>query len=153
MPEYRSPLGEKGMHAFLLAFRRERRLEQAPLMQHAFGQRRFERAIHGLLGQANRGQVVAGDGVGGFKRGLQQIGRRHHAGDEAGGLGLLSADARGVFRSSAMLCFARLKHMKYADSLAPSCSMNGPKARVSSPVPSFSILITRAPRSASTIVQ
>lgn len=62
MPEYRRPLGEKGMHAFLLAFGCERRLEQAPLMQHAFGQRRFERAIHGLLGQADGGQVVAGDG-------------------------------------------------------------------------------------------
>ncbi len=54
--ELRRPLLDERRHAFLLVFRREQRVEHAALEQHAFGERRLERAVDRLLGRKHRRQ-------------------------------------------------------------------------------------------------
>ena len=57
--EDRCAFAEESVHAFLLAIGCECRLEQPPLVQYAFGQTDFLRAVHGFLGHPYRRCVVA----------------------------------------------------------------------------------------------
>src|SRR6266571_2454058 len=86
--ELRLALFHERRHALLLVFGREQRVEQPPLEEHPFGERRLEGAVDRFLRHHHRGQRELGDLRRGGERLLDQLVGRHHARNQPRALAL-----------------------------------------------------------------